>query len=114
MFLFISQALHVLAALGVFAAIGAVCLGGSESHRKSAAILHGISLLVMLLFGLHLLFSQQLAGTGGWWHAKILLWLVLGVAPVVARRKVMPPGALLGICLALGGVAAFLGLAKPF
>ncbi|BCX50330.1 hypothetical protein HAHE_42380 [Haloferula helveola] len=114
MFVFISQALHVFAAFGVFAAIGAVCLAGSDTHRKAAAILHGVSLLVLLLFGLHLLFSQKLVGTGGWWHAKIVIWLVLGAAPAIARRKALPGGALLGICLVLGAIAAFLGLAKPF
>ncbi|MCH7225547.1 hypothetical protein [Haloferula sp. A504] len=111
---FLFQTLHVAGVLGVFAALGAICLGDSEKHRKMATILHGASLLVVLLFGLHLLFSLKLTGSGGWWHVKILLWLVLGVAPALSRRKVLPPGILLGICLALGTVAAFLGLAKPF
>lgn len=111
---FLLKTLHVAAAFGVFCALGAICLGGSGSHRKTAVRLHAASLVVMLLVGLHLLFDRGLVGTGGWWHIKVLLWLALGVAPVLARRKLMPPAALLGICLVLGAAAAFLGVAKPF
>jgi hypothetical protein len=106
------KALHVAAALGVFTALGAIAAGTCERFKKSAAIIHGVSMLLLLLIGLHLLFSQKLAGTGGWWHAKIALWLVLGAAPALAKRKVLPAPALVGICLAVGAVAAYLGIAK--
>ncbi len=112
MSLFLIQALHVAAALGVFTALGAICL--ADKPGKGATILHGISLVLLLLVGLHLLVSQELLKSGGWWHVKILLWLVLGAAPALARRKLLPPAALLGILLALGALSAFLGLAKPF
>ena len=110
---FLFKTLHLAGALGVFTALGAIILGFSENHRKTAFILHGVSLLLLLLVGLHMLFSMDLVKTGGWWHAKIVLWLVLGAAPAFAKRKVMGAPALLGICLA-AGVAADLGLAKPF
>ena len=108
------KTLHLAGALGVFTAIGAIVAGTCEKSKKFAFALHGISLLLLLLMGLHMLFSQQLVKTGGWWHAKIVLWLLLGAAPALVKRKVMPAGALLGICLALGIAAAYLGLAKPF
>ena len=85
-----------------------------EKNRKLASALHGISLLLLLAVGLYMLFSHQLVKTGGWWHAKIVLWLVLGAAPALVKRKVMPAKAVLAICFVVAAVAAFLGLAKPF
>jgi hypothetical protein len=111
---FVLKTLHLAGALGVFTAIGAIVAGASEQGRKAALALHGASLLLLLLVGLHLLFSMKLAGTGGWWHAKIVLWLFLGVAPTLAKRKVLPAPAMAGLALAAGIAAAYLGLAKPF
>jgi hypothetical protein len=105
---------HIAAAVGVFAGLGAIIAASDERTRKLASALQGISLLLLLLVGLHLLFSQQLVKTGGWWHAKIVIWLILGAAPALVKRKVMPPGVVLAVCLLLGAVAAFLGLQKPF
>jgi hypothetical protein len=110
----LGTAIHVLAAFGVFAALGAICLGGSEKSRKAALGLHGFSLLVLLGAGLYQLVVLELVKSGGWWHTKILLWLVLGIAPVLSRRKILPPAAILGICFAIGAVATYLGLAKSF
>lgn len=111
---FVLKTLHIAGALGVFTAMGAILAGTCEKCKKMAAILHGVSLLLLLLIGLHMLFSMKLAGTGGWWHAKIVLWLFLGAAPALAKRKVLPAPALLGLTLAAGIGAAYLGLAKPF
>ncbi len=105
---------HIAAALGVFTALGAIVAAADEKNRKLASALHGISLLLLLLVGLHMLFSHQLVKTGGWWHAKIVLWLVLGAAPALVKRQVMPAKAVLAICFVVAAVAAFLGLAKPF
>lgn len=110
MSLFIQQALHVLAALGAFAALGSIFLGGSDSHRKAATMLHGISLALLLVLGFAMLKKPPMGEY--WWMAKLAIWLFLGVAPVLARRKVLPAPALLGICLGLGAFAALLGLAK--
>lgn len=111
---FLLKTLHIAGALGVFLALGAILAGASGGFKKTASALHGISLLLILLIGLHMLFSMKLAGTGGWWHAKIVLWLALGAIPALANRKTLPASALLGIALAAGIGATYLGLAKPF
>lgn len=111
---FIGTAIHVLAAFGVFAALGAICLGGSEKSRKAALGLHGFSLLVLLVAGFYQLVALDLVKSGGWWHTKMLLWLAIAIAPVLTRKKILPPAAVLGICFGLGAVAAYLGLAKSF
>jgi len=111
---FLLKTLHVAGALGVFSGLGAIVTAADDKNRKLASALHGISLLLLLLIGLHMLFSQQLMKTGGWWHAKIVLWLFLGAAPALVKRKVMPAPVVLGICLLVGIAAAYLGLRKPF
>lgn len=108
------KTLHVAGAIGAFTALGAILAGTCEKCRKAAAALHGISLVLLIGVGLHMLFAYKLNGTGGWWHAKIVLWLILGAAPALAKRKVVPAPILLGICLATGIAATYLGLAKPF
>ena len=110
----IGTAIHVLAAFGFFAAIGAICLGASEKSRKTALGLHGLSMITLLVAGFYQLGVLGLMKSGGWWGVKILLWLVLAIAPILARKKVLPPAAILGICFIIGGAAAYLGLAKPF
>lgn len=111
---FLLKTLHIAGALGVFTSIGAIVAASDDKNRKLASALHGISLLLLILVGFHMLFSHQLVKTGGWWHAKAVIWLFLGAAPALVKRKVMPSGAVLGICLLLGVAAAYLGLAKPF
>ena len=109
---FLLPALHVAAGFGAFTALGAICL--AERPGKGASILHGVSLVLLLLVGLHLLMSQELLKSGGWWHVKVLLWLLLGAAPALAKRRLVPPPVLLTLLLVLGAFAGWLGLAKPF
>jgi hypothetical protein len=49
-----------------------------------------------------------------WWMAKLGLWLFIGAAPALSKRKVRPAPAVLGLTLAAAIAAAYLGLAKPF
>jgi hypothetical protein len=44
----------------------------------------------------------------------LAIWALLGAAPVLARRKVLPGGMLKLLCLAAAATAAWLGLRKPF
>ena len=106
------KTIHLAGALGVFTAIGAIFLGASDQHKKAASMLHGISLVLLLLLGFAMLKKPPMDQQ--WWMVKVVIWLFLGAAPALAKRKVLPAPALLGICLAGGVIAAYLGLAKPF
>jgi len=112
-FYLISKALHVAAGFGLFAALGAACLAPPES-RRAAMILHGVSATLLLLLGLHLLFSTGQHQVGAWWHAKLVIWLLLAIAPALAARRLLPPALLLAIALVLGAIASWLPLARPF
>jgi hypothetical protein len=41
------------------------------------------------------------------------LWLVLGFLPVLARKRLLAPQAVLLIAIVVGGVLAYLGYMKP-
>lgn len=108
--LLVLQALHVSAVMALFSSLGAVILG--ESRRKGATILHGISLILVLLIGFAML-QKPPAGVY-WWQVKLLLWLFIGAAPALSRRKLVPAPVVLALCIAAGAAAAWLGILKPF
>jgi len=109
---FLLKTLHLAGALGVFTAMGAIIAAAGEGTKKWANILHGISLLLLLLMGFAMLKKPPMDQY--WWMVKIVIWLFLGAAPALAKRKVLTAPALLGLVLVAGTAAAYLGLAKPF
>ncbi|MBC8126463.1 MAG: hypothetical protein H8M99_04865 [Gloeobacteraceae cyanobacterium ES-bin-144] len=108
--LIILKTLHIVGALALFSSLGATLLG--SSNKKAASILHGVSLLFILLIGFAIL-GKPPAGQY-WWIAKLVLWLFIGFAPVLAKRKVLPAPLVLVVCLTAAFGAAWLGLSKPF
>lgn len=104
------KTLHLAGVFALFASLGATLLGGSG--KKGASILHGVSLLLILLIGFAMLKKPPMDQF--WWMIKIGLWLFLGVAPVLAKRKVLPTAVVLALSITAAAGAAWLGLAKPF
>ena len=96
--------------MALFSSLGAILLG--ETRKKGAAMLHGISLVFVLLIGFALL--QKPPAGQYWWVAKTIIWLFIGVAPVLSKRKVLPGPVVLSLCITAGIAAAWLGLYKPF
>ena len=106
----ILKTLHIVGVIALFTSLGATLLGGSG--KKGATILHGVSLLLILLVGFAMLKKPPMGQS--WWMIKIGLWLFLGLAPVLAKRKVLPSSVVLVLSIAAAACAAWLGLAKPF
>ena len=107
---FLLKVLHLVGAFALFTSLGAVQLGGSG--KKGAAMLHGISLLLILGVGFAMLKRPPMGQS--WWMIKLAMWVFLGAAPVLAKRKVLPAPVVLVLCLAAAALAAWLGLRKPF
>jgi hypothetical protein len=107
---FLLKTLHLIGVIGLFTSLGATLLAGSG--KKSASMLHGVSLLLILLVGFAMLKKPPM--DQAWWMVKLGLWLFLGVAPVLAKRKVLPPWLVLLLSIAAAATAAWLGLRKPF
>lgn len=108
--LLVLQVLHVATVIAVFSALGAIILG--ESRKKGASILHGISMVLVLLVGFAML-KKPIPGQN-YWMVKLVLWLFIGVAPALSKRKLLPAPAVLTLCIAAGTAAAWLGIMKPF
>ena len=95
------KTLHIAGALGLFTSLGATLLGGSG--KKGASILHGVSLVLILLIGFAMLKKPPMGQY--WWMIKLGLWLFLGAAPVLSKRKVLPAPVVLVLCIAAGACA---------
>lgn len=102
--------LHLAAVFALFASLGATLLGGSQN--KSASILHGVSLLIILLVGFAILKKPPMDQY--WWMAKLGIWLFIGVAPVLAKKKILCPCVVFALTLVAAAGAAYLALYKPF
>lgn len=107
---FLLKTLHLAGVFGLFTSLGASLLAGSG--KKSASILHGVSLLLILLVGFAMLKKPPMGQS--WWMIKLGLWLFLGVAPALAKRKVLPAWLVLVLSIAAAIAAAWLGLRRPF
>lgn len=106
----ILKTLHLAGAFALFSSLGAVMIGGSG--KKGASILHGVSLLFILLVGFAMLKKPPLGQS--WWMIKLGLWLFIGAAPALSKRKVLPAPVVLVLCIAAAVCAAWLGLRKSF
>jgi len=106
------RTLHITAAIALFTSLGVILSESSPTCRKRASMLHGISLLAIIGLGFAMLHKPPMHQY--WWMAKLGIWTFLGVAPVIAKRNLLPRPAILALCLLSGATAAYLGLAKPF
>ena len=107
--------IHLFGIMVLFAAIGGLM---ASDHRKPASLrgyaaLHGVALLLVLLGGFGMQAKGQL-GFPGWMIAKIAIWLGMGFALVVFKRRLLPPRIALILVFALGIAAAYLGIYKSF
>lgn len=101
--------LHVASALALFTSLGAIFFG---SGKKFGSALHGISLIALLLIGFAILKKPPM--DQHWWMVKIAIWLFIGAAPALVKRKILPPWLGFTLCLVAGASAAWLGYTKPF
>ncbi|MBX7208364.1 MAG: hypothetical protein K1X78_08650 [Verrucomicrobiaceae bacterium] len=103
--------LHLAGVLFVFAGIGSF-LTNSGTARPGMKF-HGIGLLLLLVAGFGMLAKLKLSYSAPWVIAKMVIWLLLGVLPVLAKKRVLQPGVLVLLGIVLGLVAASLGYLKP-
>lgn len=118
---FLFKVLHLLGVFLLFAALGGAILrayaAGQAPPRdragKLVGITHGVALLLLLLTGFAILGIREW-GVPGWAWAKLAVWLVMGALVAVIRRAPSSAGWLWWLLPALGAVAAWLAIYKPF
>ena len=110
----IYKIIHLAGVMGLFSALGAIIAGTCFSCKKSARILHGISLLLILISGFGMIAKLGYGYTQGWIICKIVIWLILGAMLALSKKANIPPPILMAILLLSGLISAWLGVMKPF
>ena len=90
---FILKTVHVLGVIMLFTSLSVILAECSDRCRKRATIMHGVALLILLLVGFAILKKPPMGQY--WWVAKLVIWLLLGAVPTLAKRNVLPRPALL-------------------
>ncbi len=114
--------MHLTGVLMVFLSLGGITMhvinGGTRAHawRKSAAITHGLGLVLSLVggFGLLARIGVMHGSMPGWATAKIGIWIVFAAMSGIVVRKTNLAKPLWILTILLGGTAAYLAGSKPF
>ena len=102
--------IHLIGISVLALGVGGMLAGGS--NRRPFAICQGVGLVVMLVSGFGLLAKLQL-GFPHFAIVKTVLWVVIALLPVLARRLKLPVVPAMLISLTLVGIMAWLGVMKP-
>jgi NAD/NADP transhydrogenase beta subunit len=110
--------LHLIGLILVFIGFGGLF---SSEGAKKAMMWHGIGLVISFVsaFGMLAKMSKGLPEgspslyTQPWVIAKMVLWLVLGFLPVLAKRRVIAAPLVVLIAAIVGAALAYLGYFKP-
>ena len=106
----IYKIIHLVGIAVVALGTGGMMAGGN--NRRTFAILQGIGLVVMLVSGFGLLAKLKL-GFPHFAIAKLVLWTLLGMMPLILRKLRAPLPVAILIALTLVSLLAWLGVMKP-
>ncbi len=109
--------LHLIGLILVFVGFGGLL---SSEGAKKAMKWHGIGLVISIVsgFGMAAKYSKLLPPeapsyyTQPWVIAKLVLWLVLGFLPVLAKRRFLSAQIVVLIAIIVGASLAYLGYFK--
>ena len=105
----IYRLLHFSGVFTLLFAFGSMFTG--KSSTKGAGIGHGIGLLLILVSGFGMQAVYQL-GFPTWLIIKLVIWIALGGALVLAKRRLVTGVAAWVLIIALALCAAYLGRLK--
>lgn len=113
--------MHVTGFIMVFlglAGVLALRMAGPNLPKRAYmlfVITHGIGLLIAFVAGFGLAARMNMfQNLPIWVWAKIAIWLVLGGAMALAKRRGQIGTPILVLLIGLGGTAAWLAITKPF
>jgi fatty acid desaturase len=111
--------IHLAGVMLVAASLGGLFLhmarGGSKKYKEKKIIstLHGVGVLILLIAGFGMIAKGKF-GFPPWVIVKMVIWLAIGMSPVLYYKNRISPGKLSALLLVLGLSAALLGVFKPF
>ncbi len=106
----IYKVLHLTGVIALFTSLGTVISGSCEDCRKKATIMHGVSLVLILISGFGMIAKLYQNKFAGWMIAKVVIWLLLGAVIVLSKRQLLPKPVLTIGVIVLGAIAAYLGV----
>jgi hypothetical protein len=120
--LLIYKNLHLIGVFMILVALGGVIVqqihaitAPERVWRRSVAITHGIGMILALVGGFGMLARLEIFWPWpGWVIGKIIIWLVFGILVALIGRMPALAKPLWWIIIALGAIAAYLALNKPF
>ena len=111
--------LHILGIILVFMALGALCFhganGGTKDSNKVRGLVmgsHGVGMLLILVAGFGML-ARINQGMPGWLHPKLLIWVLIGAAPVILNRKPEWGKLMWGVLPLLAATSAYFAINHP-
>ena len=105
----IYKVIHLAGVIILFGALGAGVYTASSKDNKLAGMLHGISLVLILVSGFGLV-AKMWGNQFTWWViAKLVIWLLLGGSYTLAKKRLLPENTAFAFILGLGILAAILG-----
>ncbi|MCH7681115.1 hypothetical protein IID10_17410 [candidate division KSB1 bacterium] len=110
--------LHLAAILMIFLSIGGMIalaqakVAGAAAN-KMMSMLHGTGLLIALIAGFGIMAKIGL-DFDGWVIGKLIIWVVFGGLMVLIKRKPEMSTVWAGLSIALGILATYLAVIKPF
>ncbi len=117
------KVVHLFGMFMLFSVLGGIALhamnGGTKRDnvgRKLVAVLHGVSLLVILIGGFGMLARLGIVqgGLPGWVIAKLAIWFALPFLGMVPYRRPATAKWVLVALPVVGGLAAWIAIYKPF
>ena len=112
------KVLHLIGILMLFLSIGGSIIRSaidqrSERLEKFILMNHGIALIIIAIAGFGLLAKLGMIFTG-WVVIKIVIWICMGALILPIKKMPQHKIVLWYTALALGGIAAFMAIYKPF
>jgi|GEM_PF-1170874 len=105
------KVIHLAGVMLLFLGLGISLSPGG--NRKIGSALHGTALIVLIVAGFGMV-AKLKTGFSGWVIAKLVVWTLFAILPVLVKRKVLPAPAAWGLAVILGVAAAYLGIYKSF
>lgn len=115
------KVLHLLGLILLFFGFGGLLMAAyakvelKKQARMMGFISHGVGLLLILVSGFGMAARLGLvSGLPSWVHAKIAIWVLLGVGISLVKRKGHIGWPVAILLWGLGTTAAFIAINKPF
>lgn len=113
--------MHFLGLMTLFFGLGGLLVAAyakatlTKQARIMTFVTHGVGLLLLLIGGFGMMAKLGIMGAmPGWLYGKLIIWMLLGIAVSLVKRKGTIGWPIAILLLVLGTTAAIFAINKPF